>query len=329
MPEVIPVTVLSGFLGSGKTTILNKALRSPHGRKIAVVVNEIGEVGVDGALLKGGERFVELDNGCLCCALNDDLVSTLGEIGDRGGIEQVLIETTGIADPLPIGHAVTRPQLGGRFRLDAIVTTVDCVNVELCMAQSREAALQIRRADYIFLTKGDLVDPRRRAEVRVLIETHNPQARILRADDPQSVALLLDAHVEGELQCFKPQNDLAADEDEVAVCTKNHRHDENCGGHDDRAVHGFRSVAVQTGERSTLKLAFQEFLEGLPRSIYRSKGIVKIEGESGRLIFHTVGGRVDFWHDPASREPGRVVLIGRDFPMQSMREEVESLFAKG
>jgi G3E family GTPase len=339
MPEVIPVTVVSGFLGSGKTTLLNRLLKTHHGKKLAVVVNEMGEVGVDGALLTGGARFVELDNGCLCCALNTDLVQTLGEIGERPEIEQVIIETTGVADPLPIGHAVMRHELKGRFRLDALVTTVDALNVERSIAEAAEAALQIRRADICLMTKCDLVDRRRRAEVRALIETHNPYTRILRSDEPDALPLLLDAHIEGELALFRKDDDPIGatptnDDDHVPAngeCAAHdhgpeceHLHTPGANRH-----HGFKSISFRMGDRSTLRLMFQEFLEQLPRGVYRSKGIVRIEGEAGRLIFHTVGGRVDFWHDSESREPGRIVLIGRDFPLETMREEVESLFSNG
>jgi G3E family GTPase len=326
VPDIVPVTILTGFLGSGKTTLLNRVLRSEHGRKIAVIVNEFGEVGIDAALLQGGERFVELDNGCLCCALNSDLVATLAEIGDREGIDQVIIETTGIADPLPVGHAVLRPELEGHFRLDAIVATVDCLNVERGIAEANEAALQIRRADVVLMAKCDLVNARRRAEVRALIETHNPNARVLHSDDPAAIPLLLDAHVEGELQLFKPEepDPYATPRDGARHLHHDHDHDHD---HEHPPTHGFRSVAIQLGERTTLRLAFQEFLEQMPRGIYRSKGIVKLEGEPGRLIFHTVGGRVDLWHDPKSREPGRLVLVGRDFPLETMRDEVEALFS--
>lgn len=332
MDRVCPVTVVSGFLGSGKTSLLNRILRGKHERKIAVVVNEMGEIGVDAALLAGGERFVELDNGCLCCALNADLVQTLGEIAERGDIDQVIIETTGVADPLPIGHTVTRAELSGKFRLDSLVTTVDCLNIERAIAESEEAALQIRRADVCVMTKCDLVDRRRRAEVHALIETHNPNARILRGDEPQLIPLILDAHLDGQLHMYTAEGSEMPkpDPDAVPDCRENHVHGPQCGDHHTvpgaNKHHGFKSVAIRLGDRATLRMMFQEFLEQLPRGIYRSKGIVKIDGEPGRLIFHTVGGRVDFWHDESSREPGRIVLIGRDFPLETMREEVESLF---
>ena len=122
--EPIAATILTGFLGSGKTTLLNALLTHKHGLRLAVVVNEFGAVGIDGALIEGGERFVELDNGCLCCSLNADLDKTLRELQARGGFDHLVIETTGMADPLPVAWAFAKPGLAPYFRVDAIVTVV-------------------------------------------------------------------------------------------------------------------------------------------------------------------------------------------------------------
>ena len=300
----VPVTILGGFLGSGKTSLLNRALRNPGGRRIAVVVNELGEIGLDGALVEGGESFVELDNGCLCCALNEDLVTTLGEIGEVEGLDHVMIETTGIADPLPIGHAVTRAELGARFRLDALVTAVDCLNLERAMETAEEPDLQIRRADMCVLTKTDIADADQVSRIEARVAELAPQARVIRSDHEGLIELLLDAKLEGGSSASR----------QTIEETERHRH------------HGFSTLSVDVGDRGTIRLAFEDFLEFLPPEIYRAKGIVKIEGEPGRLIFHVVGGRVDYWHEPGRGGPGQLVFIGKKFDKDSLREEVESLF---
>jgi hypothetical protein len=116
----VPVTIVGGFLGSGKTTRVNALLREPHGRRVAVVLNEMGEVGIDAARLAGAEEFVELDGGCICCALNADLEATLGRLRARGGFDHLVIETTGIADPLPVAWTFERPALREGYRVDAV-----------------------------------------------------------------------------------------------------------------------------------------------------------------------------------------------------------------
>ena len=111
METRIPATVLGGFLGSGKTTLLNRLLRDRHGLRVAVIVNEFGEVGIDGAAITGAAQFVELDNGCLCCAINEDLQRTLRDLAARGGFDHLVLETTGLADPLLVGWTFSKESL--------------------------------------------------------------------------------------------------------------------------------------------------------------------------------------------------------------------------
>jgi len=309
MRPPIPATVVSGFLGSGKTTLLNRLLTAPHGRRIAVIVNEFGEVGIDGSLVAGGERFVELDNGCLCCVLNADLVELLAELGKRTDIDQLVVETTGIADPLPVGWAFSRPQLEGRFRLDCLVTVADCLNLEHAADGSPEGRFQLERADLLLLAKGDLVDTVRRAAVEARLATLNPAAPCFAADDPAALSLLLETELDGAFAA-------------AAAAAPHHHHDP----HGSHAAHGFESVAVEVGEVAADRDALEDFLEALPPAVYRSKGIVRVVGEAEWLVFHSVASRLEIDFLPDHDGPGALVFIGRGLDEAALRLAVAGLF---
>ncbi len=309
--EPIPATVVSGFLGSGKTTLLNRLLSASHGRRIAVIVNEFGEVGIDGSLVAGGERFVELDNGCLCCVLNADLVELLGELGRRDDIDQLVVETTGIADPLPVGWAFSRPQLEGRFRLDCLVTVADCLNLERAVEGSREGRYQLERADLLLLAKGDLVDAERRAEVDARLAALNATAPRFAADDPAALTLLLETELDGAFAG-------------VAAAAPHHHHEHGAG----HTTHEFESVAVEVGERAADRDELEDLLEQLPPTVYRSKGVVRVAGEAEWMVFHSVASRLEIDWMADHDGPGALVFIGKGLDRAGLERAVAALFGK-
>ncbi len=283
----VPVSIITGFLGSGKTTLLNHLLRSGTGLRLAVVVNEFGAVGVDGALVSGGELFVELDNGCLCCALNQDLEGLLNGLMRRGGFDHLVIETTGLADPLGVAWTFERPGLISYFRMDAIVTVVDAANVGLALDQAIEAQVQIERADLLVLNKLDLVFDDGAAAQRA-VRRLNAQARILPASHgivPWSIVLDPGRKAPGA----------------SALPATGHSHSP------------FESWSWET-DATVRAEDLEDLFYDLPAGVYRVKGILRTEGETGWTAAHCVAGRFDIY--PATpREPlrrGALVFIGKD-----------------
>jgi G3E family GTPase len=182
----IPVTLITGFLGSGKTTLISRLLKHPEMNRVAVIINEIGEVGIDHDLVSmSSENVSLLANGCLCCTVRTDLQETLRELfGDRragriADFNRVMIETTGLADPSPVLQTLASDtMLGAQYRLDGVVTLVDAVNATFQLKQHAEAERQIALADRIFITKSDLAGEREIATLRGVIAAINPKAEV-------------------------------------------------------------------------------------------------------------------------------------------------------
>ena len=190
MPEstanTIPVTILTGFLGSGKTTLLNRILQEQHGERIAVIENEFGEAGIDNELLvqDRDEQIIEMNNGCICCTVRGDLVRILGELAlkrEAGTLnfDRVVIETTGLADPAPVAQTFfVDEHIMENYRLDAVVTMVDCKHAMQQLDEHHEAQEQVAFADRVLLTKADLVSADEAQLLRARLVKMNARAVI-------------------------------------------------------------------------------------------------------------------------------------------------------
>ena len=185
IPRKVPVTILTGFLGSGKTTLLNRILSEEHGKRIAVIENEYGEVGIDQALvIDADEEIFEMSNGCICCTVRGDLIRILGRLMKRRDkFDYVLVETTGLADPGPVAQTFFMDdEIRAEFSLDGIVTLVDTAHIEQQLGRSDESTEQIAFADVLVLNKTDLINDEVLDRLEVRLRDMNRMARVVRSE---------------------------------------------------------------------------------------------------------------------------------------------------
>src|SRR6187401_3676382 len=186
--EKLPVTVLTGYPGSGKTTLHNCILSEPHGKKYAVIVNEFGEIGIDNELVVGADEEVfEMNNGCICCTVRGDLIRIIeGLMRRKGKFDAIIVETTGLADPAPVAQTFfVDENVGRRTKLDAVVTVADAKWLKDRLKDAPEAKNQIAFADVILLNKIDLVTPAELREVEARIRAINPYAKLHKTERSQ------------------------------------------------------------------------------------------------------------------------------------------------
>ena len=184
-PRKVPVTILTGFLGSGKTTLLNRILSEEHGKRIAVIENEYGEVGIDQALvINADEEIFEMSNGCICCTVRGDLIRVLGNLMKRRDkFDYVLVETTGLADPGPVAQTFFMDEeIRAEFSLDGIVTLVDAAHIEQQLGRSDESTEQVAFADVLVLNKTDLVNGEALDTLEARLRDMNQMARVVRCE---------------------------------------------------------------------------------------------------------------------------------------------------
>jgi G3E family GTPase len=330
----IPVTVITGFLGAGKTTLLNRILTENHGKRIAVIENEFGEVGVDHQLvISSDEEIFELNNGCICCRVRGDLIRILGKLRQRRDqFDSVLIETTGMADPGPVAQTFfTDEEVKESFSLDAIVTVVDARHVGLHFDDTREVREQIGFADVILLNKTDLVTPAELEKTEARIRKMNPMAKLYRTENA-AIELGKVLKVGG----FDLKRALELEPDFLKAAEEEHEHEhghEHEEEHDHHHDEDVTSVGISSpGDLDEKKLSdwLGTLLRTKGQDIFRMKGVLAIEGRDMRFVFQGVHMLMDGRPDrPWGAEPRRntLVFIGRNLDRAALNEGFRSCLA--
>ena len=312
----IPILLLTGFLGAGKTSLLNHLLRNSQGLKIGVIVNDFGSVNIDSMLVSAQtDTALELSNGCICCSLEgENLDDAIGQLAHQGSrLNYIVIEASGLAEPRELA-TMLRLQRNSYARFDALASIVDAANFEKNNLAAKNALEDLAIADLVIVNKVDLVEAKQLTDIKKAIRLAAPKSRLLEANHSCVDCRLL-LETKGE---ERPQLKLAEQTEEE----HEHRH-----LHED-----FRTGSLST-EKPLDPQRFEAWAAALPASIFRAKGIIYFgaKGVNQKFIFQAVGERWELKLDEWAFEQSprtELVVIGLDFDPEKMNKELEKLIDK-
>ncbi len=330
----IPVTILSGFLGAGKTTYLNHLLKSNEGVRYAVIENEFGQEGIDNELIiRPEDTIVELNNGCLCCTLNDNLYDIINELYERRDeIDEIIIEATGVADPTGLAEPfIAHPMIKKHFPLTSIICMVDAELIEDQIQDTEEAINQVTYSDILLLNKIDLVNDDYISYLEEYLRKLNPLATIVRGTK--------DSYPKIEYQrrndkLEKLLHDTSHDHHQVITNDglpfqkpHHHHHHEHT-----KDVNSISLVFDTPFDFHKLHLRLSVFLSFQSKDLYRMKGLIWLADDQQQFIVQSVGKRLDFQAKEArSTEVGAksvMVFIGKNLQREGIEKMLKSCLAK-
>lgn len=345
MNQKIPVTIITGFLGAGKTTLINELLQQPNEEKIAVIVNEYGDVGVDHNLVVNVEEEVyQMNNGCLCCTLRTDLsdmLRTIYTIREKQtlAIDRIVIETTGLAEPGPIAQTFMRtPFLQDHFEIDSVLTLVDAGNALYQIAHFEESVDQIAFADKLLITKGDQIDDYGHHLLKEKLQLINPYASISR--------LNLNSITVGDVIGLNLFNAQKIEKESSAESNHHHHHDHNSHEHDQNHGHdhhheghsrhhpnhteGIVTLSLKADEPihpTLIDMWMNELVMTYGMDLLRYKGILNLYGDSHQIIYQGVNmafkaERGEPWEE--KKRESVLVFIGKNLPVEEMKQSFQN-----
>lgn len=347
----LPVAIITGYLGSGKTTLVNHILANNRGLKVAVIVNEFGEIGIDNQLIVSTkEDIIELSNGCICCQVRGDIIEMILKIiRTHKDLQYLMIETSGLANPVPVAQTFFLKELQQLTELDSIITVVDTAHFEENLKRSNGAD-QIKAGDIILLNKADAVTDAKLFEIKQKINSIAPHARIIETKHSKvNLGLILNIG-QFDVGRFLDKKGNWIEED--------HEHDE-FGNHIDKD--GIVSFMFKSDKQFDIR-KFQAFAQKLPDNIFRSKGIIYFKGLDVQAIYQQVGRRIDVKtdaiaetkiYDPktkmhveikqdkniktnlankkkleSDKNQTQIIFIGQDFDFKKIEEELKKCIAE-
>ena len=331
----IPATIVTGFLGAGKTTLIRNLLQNADGKRIALIVNEFGDMGFDGSLVNGcadpdcaAEEVVELTNGCICCTVADDFLPTMEMLLARDNPpEHIVIETSGLALPQPLVRAFTWPSVKPRVTVDGVVTVLDAAALAEGRIALDEAALEAQRAadealDHESPVEELFQDQLRCADLVVLNKADLVADEVLqRVKDKISADVRASVHIvsseKGTLPIEVLLGRASAAEDDIAARHEHHHHhhdddhDHDDDHHDHHHHDDFESHVLDVPSFASMKEVEAKVLEAMMlKGVLRIKGAVQVEGKAAPAMVQAVGPRVETWFAAGAESAGRLVVIG-------------------
>lgn len=344
-PGLIPATILTGFLGSGKTTLLKRVLTEAHGQKIAVIENEFGEENIDNDILVAdtGEQIIQMNNGCVCCTIREDLRSTLSDLAEKRrkgelDFERVVIETTGLADPGPVAQTFFMDdEIAESYLLDSILTLVDAKHAGSQLDTRQEARRQVGFADQIFISKSDLVTPDDVNELMHRLKHMNPRAPLRAVHFGEApLAEVFD------LKGFNLNAKLDLDPEFLHADDghgDHHGHDHGPGEHCDHPHHHAHDDDVKSfvfrSQRAFNPAKLEDFLGAMVQvygpKMLRYKGVLHMKGSDRKVIFQGVhqlmGSDLGPKWTPGEQKLSKMVFIGIDLPRDVLMQGLEQCLA--